>query len=77
MSSEPKKYKIIYADPPWPYKSTTSPNQIGKYKSQKAKNNYETMSFNDIYSLPLYNISEKNCALFLWVTFLHIKLKHR
>jgi len=45
---ENRKYQVIYADPPWKYKSTTSPNQIGKYKSTKAKNNYESVSQKDL-----------------------------
>jgi len=64
-----KKYQIIYADPPWKYRSTTSPNQIGKYKTQKARNNYQTMTFDEIYSLPIKEITDDNCALFLWTTF--------
>jgi len=64
-----KKYSIIYADPPWSYKSTSSPNQIGKYKSIKAKSHYPTMSFQSIYELPIESICEDNCYLFLWCTF--------
>ncbi len=64
-----KKYQIIYADPPWKYKSTTSPNQIGKYKTQKSRNNYESMEFESIRNLSVQNIIDKDCYLFLWVTF--------
>ena len=69
LGDEVKKYQIIYADPPWKYNSTVSPNQIGKYKSQKANNHYPTISFKDMQSLPISDIAEDNCALFLWVTF--------
>lgn len=57
-----KKYKIIYADPPWSYSN--------------AKNNdpamggitYPTMSLEDICSIPIGQIADKDCSLFLWAT---------
>ncbi len=64
-----KKYQIIYADPAWQYNSRPSPNQIGKYKSTKAKTYYETMTFEEIKSLKVNEIANKDCYLFLWVTF--------
>lgn len=60
-----KKYKIIYADPPWSYKDKRS----GKKISGGATNHYSTMNIYDIKSLPVDSISDDNCLLFLWVTF--------
>jgi N6-adenosine-specific RNA methylase IME4 len=59
-----KKYNIIYADPPWTYKKS------GGIKSARglAKKFYCTMSLENIMKLPVQNISDKNCYLFLWVT---------
>lgn len=34
-----------------------------------AENHYSTMGIEEICSLPVQEICEKNCALFLWVTF--------
>lgn len=58
---EQKKYSIIYADPPWRYEM--------KKGQGVAENHYSTMGIEEICSLPVQEICEKNCALFLWVTF--------
>ena len=59
-----KKYNIIYADPPWSYKTWTAK---GGHKSASA--HYKTMDIEDIKSLPIQDICEKDCVLFIWVTF--------
>lgn len=58
-----KKYKIIYADPPWSYKVWSK-----KGKGRSAENHYKTMNKEDIQKLPIQNISENDSILFLWVT---------
>ena len=58
-----KKYKIIYADPPWEYKVWSD-----KGKGRSAESHYPTMTKKEIQSLPLQNISEDDTVLFLWVT---------
>lgn len=63
------RYKIIYADPPWKYNSTSSPNQIDKYKTTKAKHYYPLMTFDEIKNLRINDIADDDCFLFLWVTF--------
>lgn len=56
-----KKYQIIYADPPW------------KYNDRKCngacENHYQTMKIDDICKLPINQISDKDCVLFLWTTY--------
>lgn len=66
-----KKYQIIYADPPWEYRSKPSPNQIGKYKTTKAMNYYPTMTLRAICNLgiDLRPYLAEDCMLFLWATF--------
>tara|TARA_R100000808_G_C2155061_1_gene166757 strand:+ start:12537 stop:13124 length:588 start_codon:yes stop_codon:yes gene_type:complete len=59
-----KKYNIIYADPPWSYRTWTAK---GGHKSASA--HYKTMDIKDIKSLPIQDICEKDCVLFIWVTF--------
>jgi len=60
-----KKYKIIYADPPWSYK-----NFQGKGKSHgDVSAHYQTLSVEEIKALPIETISNKDCILFLWVTY--------
>ena len=59
-----KKYKIIYADPPWHYRVW---GRKGNKKCAEA--HYDTMSLEDIKRLPVSRICEKDSVLFLWVTF--------
>ena len=58
-----KKYNIIYADPAWSY------NDKLKHHGGSAESHYEVMTMEDIYNLPVQDIADENCALFLWVTF--------
>lgn len=60
-----KKYNIIYADPPWNYND----KRKGKKISGGAELHYPTMKIDDIKNLPIKNIADDNCMLFLWVTF--------
>lgn len=56
-----KKYRVLYADPPWSYNDKMdSPNLGGAVK------HYPTMSTNEICELPIP--AEDNAVLFLWVT---------
>ena len=58
-----KKYQIIYADPAWHFNFKNR-----KGLSKEAENRlYNTMNINDILNLPVINISDDNCILFLWV----------
>lgn len=59
-----KKYNIIYADPPWTFQTYS---EKGKEK-KSAEVHYDCMSIEDIYKLPVGDIADDNCALFLWVT---------
>ena len=57
-----KKYQIIYADPPWRYDDPkgNDPAMGGI--------TYSTMATDEICALPVSEIADKDCALFLWVT---------
>lgn len=57
-----KKYKVIYADPPWSY-------NVWSGKGKTAANHYDCMKKEDISNLPVGNLADKDCILFLWVTF--------
>ena len=39
------------------------------WEQEMCKNKYSTMTFEDIYNLPVQQISDTNCILFLWVTY--------
>ena len=62
-----KKYNIIYADPPWQYKVWSRDTGLGR----SAEAHYKTMTKKDIQNMgdTIQNITEKDAALFLWVTF--------
>lgn len=59
-----KKYQVIYADPPWAYKVWSK-----KGAGRSAESHYPTMSIEDIKALPVGELADKDCALFLWITF--------
>ena len=58
-----RKYKIIYADPPWQYK-VYSKKGLGR----SAESHYPTMSLEDIQALPVGELADSDCALFMWTT---------
>jgi len=58
-----KKYKIIYADPPWEYKDKALAGKRG------ASSKYDIMTDEDLESLPVENIADDDCVLFMWATF--------
>lgn len=59
-----KKYSVIYADPPWAYRTYSKKGQ-----GRSAESHYPTMCIEDIKALPVGNLAAKDCALFLWSTF--------
>ena len=59
-----KKYNIIYADPPWKFKTYSD-----KGKDRSPEKHYLCMSEKDISNLPIQSITKDNCILFLWVTY--------
>lgn len=63
-----KKYAIIYADPPWTFKTYSD-----KGKDRGAEKHYHCMSKREIQELPVAEIADKDCVLFLWVTWPCIK----
>lgn len=59
-----RKYKIIYADPPWQFRTYSAKGQ-----GRSAERHYPTMPKTEIQALPVSRICEKDCVLFLWVVF--------
>lgn len=55
------KYKTIYADPPWPEHGG------GKIK-RGADRHYPLMSLKEIQALPIQDLADENCHLYLWTT---------
>jgi len=57
-----KKYQIIYADPPW---SFNNKNTGGSMKSG-SNAHYKTMNIDELCELPINNLADENCVLFMW-----------
>ena len=55
-----KKYGVIYADPPWRYDS--------KRCQGAAERIYPTMDVKDICAMPIGELADKDCILFMWAT---------
>ena len=64
MEFPKKKYNIIYADPPWTFKTYSD-----KGKGRSAENHYPCMNIDDIYKLPVQDIADEDCILLMWVTY--------
>ena len=67
-----KKYNIIYADPPWQFSS----KELCKYDNKRfspLEKHYNTQSKDWIKLLPVKDIADVDCALFMWTTDAHIK----
>lgn len=64
--STDKKYQIIYADPPWKYNSRA--DHKTRFRGG-AYGHYDLMSMQDIKALPVPQIADDNCVLFMWCTF--------
>lgn len=63
-----KKYSVIYADPPWEYR------QSGGVTNSRgmAKQHYPTMSTKNICDLPIADLADDQCVLFMWATLPNI-----
>lgn len=58
-----KKYKTIYADPPWQFQ-----NRTGKVAPEhKRLTRYGTMKLEEIKQLPVLDVAAEKCHLYLWV----------
>ncbi len=58
-----KKYKIIYADPPWQY------NDKLVSMGGSAESHYKVMTIDDICNLDVNSIAHEDCILFCWGTW--------
>lgn len=58
-----KKYRTIYADPPWQFQ-----NRTGKVAPEHRRlMRYETMTLADIKALPVIDLADDKSHLYLWV----------
>lgn len=63
-----EKYAVIYANPPWRYNHHSFLLEGKPFTEGKTNYYREPMATEDIMALPVGNLSEDNCVLFLWAT---------
>jgi len=56
------KYHIIYADPPWSFNN----KRTGGSLKSGALAHYDVMTISDMCNLPIEQITNDNCMLFMW-----------
>jgi N6-adenosine-specific RNA methylase IME4 len=61
---KPGSYGVIYADPPWEFKTRSVKGQ-----QKSPQRHYECMKTEDIAALPIGQYAAKDCALFIWATW--------
>ena len=77
-----KKFEIIYADQPWDYngklqfdkssKDAKSINLSKKIFISSAMFKYPTLKTNELMNLPVQEIANDNCLLFMWTSNPHL-----
>lgn len=63
-----KKYQIIYADPPWEMVRSFGGANWNNGERDRPLLDYPTMNIEEIKKLPISEIADKNCNLYLWTT---------
>ncbi len=67
-----QKFAVIYADPPWDYKGQLQHAGAGNGDSGGAVRHYGTVKTRNLMQLPIADIAEQNCLLFMWATSPHL-----
>lgn len=60
-SSKPRKYGVIYADPPWHFR-----NWSARGTGRNAISHYACMDFAALAKMPVGELAADDCALFVW-----------
>ena len=68
----PKKYKTIVADPPWQYGKWGSGSSKSRYSGENFNTGismpYQTMTVAEIADIPVCEMADEDCDLYLWTT---------
>ena len=77
-----QRYDIIYADPPWDYggklqfdKSSKGSDKVDLKKNifiSAANFKYPTVKTRELMRIPIHEIAQDDCLLFMWVTNPHL-----
>lgn len=57
------KFDLIYADPPWEFKSNSQ-----EAPGRNVQKHYKTMSIKELKMMPIGSLAEENSMLTMWVT---------
>ena len=58
-----QRYNVIYADPPWTFRTWSKQG-----KDRSPEKHYGCMNLDDVKDLPVGDLAEPDCALFMWAT---------
>lgn len=58
-----KKYDLIYIDPPW----QTESRNAKEYRRGGVESHYETLTLEELKSLPIDSISHSDTIIFMWI----------
>lgn len=67
--SEPTRYGVIIADPPWQYGGTDQFQPTGETTFRAVRMRYPTMPTSAICALPVAALAADECVLLCWATF--------
>ena len=65
------KYNIIYCDPPWHYRNQQQ-HSTGGRKTGGAVSHYSCLKLKDLKNLPIKEITDKDCLIFMWSSSPHL-----
>ena len=77
-----KKFDIIYADPPWDYNGKMQFDKSGRAENfdiskkifiSSANFKYPTLKTADMMKIPIHEIANDDCLLFMWATSPHLE----
>ncbi len=61
--NRPTRYRAIHADPPWRFQNYTR-----KGEGRNAVAHYDCLTLEQIQALPVADVADNDCVLFLWAT---------
>lgn len=67
-----RRYGVIYADPPWDYRGQLQHAGPDSGDTGGAIRHYGTITSADLAALPVCEIADDDCLLFLWATSPHL-----
>lgn len=68
-----KKYRVIYADPPWSYYNDSDSPEDKTTKVGVRKPPYPVLGSETIKKFPVASIADDPCLLFIWTTDYHLE----